>query len=124
MAKNETRRNSPQVLKEDRDALDALKGIGTYTPSNSNFTVANLDTAKAAMEAAQLAETQAEAALKAARDAANAKEWAFHNAVLGAKKQVIAQFGEDSDEVQAIGLKKKSEYKAPQRNGKTVSVPA
>ncbi len=71
------------------------------------------------MEAAQLAETQAEAALKAARDAANAKEWAFHNAILGAKKQVIAQFGVDADEVQAIGLKKKSEYKSPTRNGKS-----
>jgi hypothetical protein len=124
MAKNETRRNSPQVLSEDGDALDALKGIQNYTPANENYTVAKLDTAKSAMEAAQLVETQAEAAFKAARDAAVAKEWAFHNAVLGAKKQVVAQFGDDSDEAQAIGLKKKSEWKAPQRNNKPVVTPS
>ncbi|MDQ6631631.1 MAG: hypothetical protein M3Y82_07715 [Verrucomicrobiota bacterium] len=32
---------------------------------------------------------------------------------LGAKKQVIAQYGEDSNEVQSIGLKKKSERATP-----------
>jgi len=37
--------------------------------------------------------------------------------MLGAKKQVLAQFGDDSDQAQAVGLKKKSEYKAPTRNG-------
>jgi hypothetical protein len=56
------------------------------------------------------------------QDAAVAKEWAFHNLVLGAHKQVVAQFGDDSDEVQAIGLEKKSEYKAPGRNGKAQPV--
>jgi hypothetical protein len=50
---------------------------------------------------------------EAARDAANAAEWALHNLILGAKDQVIAQYGEDSDQVQAIGLKKKSEHKRP-----------
>jgi hypothetical protein len=67
------------------------------------------------MQGQQSAETQAEAAYKAARDNAVAAEWAFHNAVLGAKEQVIAQFGKDSNEVQAIGLKKKSERKSPSR---------
>ncbi len=49
---------------------------------------------------------------EAARDTANAAEWAFHNAMLGAKDQIIAQYGDDSNEVQSLGLKKKSEYKA------------
>jgi len=31
---------------------------------------------------------------------------------LGAKSQVIAEYGVDSDQVQALGLKKKSERKA------------
>jgi hypothetical protein len=35
--------------------------------------------------------------------------------MLGVKDQVTAQFGRDSNEVQAIGLKKASERKAPQR---------
>lgn len=51
--------------------------------------------------------------MKTARDTATTAERAFHNAMLVVKKQVSAQYGEDSDEVQAVGLKKKSEYKRP-----------
>ena len=45
-------------------------------------------------------------------------EWEFHNTMLAVKEQVIAQFGKNSDQVQALGLKKKTEYKAPARRGK------
>jgi hypothetical protein len=34
------------------------------------------------------------------------------------KDQVIAQYGPDSDQVVALGLKKKSDRKAPTRAGK------
>lgn len=59
-------------------------------------------------------EAQKQADLDAARDDATAAEWDFHNGILGAKDQVIAQFGDDSNEVQGVGLKKKSDYKSPQ----------
>jgi hypothetical protein len=32
--------------------------------------------------------------------------------MLGAKNQVKAQFGDSSNEIQSLGLKKKSEYKS------------
>jgi len=38
---------------------------------------------------------------------------ALHNAILGAKTQVLAQYGADSDAIQSLGLKKKSERKRP-----------
>jgi len=38
---------------------------------------------------------------------------AFHDTILGVKDQVIAQYGPNSDEVASLGLKKKSERKAP-----------
>ena len=38
--------------------------------------------------------------------------------LLGAKDQVIAQYGSDSDQVQSLGLKKKSDYKALKRKAK------
>ena len=122
MAKNETRRNSPQIISDDVDSFNALVGVDGYDPSNTDYTVAKVTAAKTAMETAQQAETQAEAAWKAARDNANAKEWAFHNLVLGAKQQVVAQFGNDSDEAQAVGLKKKSEYRTPSRGVRPESV--
>ncbi|HEX8686139.1 MAG TPA: hypothetical protein VF654_06540, partial [Pyrinomonadaceae bacterium] len=59
--------------------------------------------------------TQAEATAAAKRDAATAGEWEFHNAILGAKVQVEAQFGSDSDEFASLGMKKKSDYKSPTR---------
>ncbi len=49
----------------------------------------------------------------ASRDDEIIAQWAFHDFILGAKDQVIAQFGDDSNEKQALGLKKKSEYKSP-----------
>jgi hypothetical protein len=63
------------------------------------------------MRDARVAEAQAEAAFKAARDATVAAEWAAHNVMIGVKEQVKAQYGSASDEVQALGLKKKTEYK-------------
>ena len=71
------------------------------------------------MQAAQQAEVNAQNALDAARDAANKAEWDFHNAMLGVKEQVTAQYGDDSDQVQSLGLTKKSERKVPVRKTKT-----
>ena len=36
--------------------------------------------------------------------------------MLGAKVQVNAQFGDSSNEVASLGVKKKSEYKSPARH--------
>ena len=53
-------------------------------------------------------EILAQHALAAARDATVAAEWALHDAMLGVKAQVLAQYGPDSDAIQSLGLKKKS----------------
>lgn len=120
MAKDQTIRLKPARLVEDTSTHDALKNIAGYTPSNTQFTVANNTTVYNAMLAAQTAENQAIAALATARDQAVAAEWAFHNAMLGSKNQVIAQFGKDSNQLQALGLKKTSEYKRPTKTVKKV----
>ncbi|MCS7226483.1 MAG: hypothetical protein NZ821_05760, partial [Gloeomargarita sp. SKYB31] len=70
------------------------------------------------MKEKQALEVQALAAAKAARDEANRSEWRFHNLVLGAKEQVIAQYGRDSLQVQALGLRRKSEYRGRTRRSK------
>jgi hypothetical protein len=63
-------------------------------------------------------ELRAQNALDAARDATIAIQWEHHKLILGVKDQVIAQFGADSNDVASLGLKKKSERKAPARAGK------
>ena len=112
---NTSNRLRPSQITDDEDGFAALQGMAGYAPANQTYTVAAIKAAHEALQAAWTAESQAEAALAAARDNSVAAEWAFHNLMLGAKVQVTAQFGRDSNEVQALGLKKASERKAPQR---------
>lgn len=115
MAKNETRRIPPSALMEDLDIYSALKAITSYTPSNPAYTLVAVDAIRARLVAKQEAEAQAAAAQESARDDLVAAQWDFHNAMLGAKDQVVAQFGPNSNEVNALKLKKKTEYKNPTR---------
>lgn len=119
MAKNQTRRLTFAVLSEDRKAFAALQGITDYTPANQAYTTEAIEAVRDRMNNLQREATQAEAAAAGKRDEATAGEWEFHNAMLGAKVQVMAQFGDDSNELAALGLKKKSEYKPRTRRRPT-----
>ncbi len=119
MLPTQTRRMKPDVLKADQAAQVTLASMADYKPANAAFSLANVAGALTAMQAAQQAELRAQAALDAARDAAAAAEWRFHEVMLGAKDQVIAQYGVNSDQVQALGLKKKSERKRPVQAAKS-----
>lgn len=116
---NPTYRIKPATLQEDQDAFAALQNITGYTPANPKFTVVNVQAAADAMTVKRAAEAQQQAALDAARDDATSAEWDFHNAMLGVKEQVKAQFGGDSNEWQALGLTKKSEKAKPAKKGPT-----
>ncbi|HZH92383.1 MAG TPA: hypothetical protein VEX70_17435 [Pyrinomonadaceae bacterium] len=124
MAKDQNKRITPGVLEADRNSVAALQGIAGYAPANPAYSLAAIMTLQTEMTAARDAEAQAAAALASARDTAAANEWEFHNRVLGVKDQVIAQFGRDSNEVQALGLKKTSERKAPVRRKAAAEVKA
>jgi hypothetical protein len=119
MAKNENRRIRPAMLQSNEDAFAALQDITGYNPPNSTYVLSAVTAAHTELVNAQTAEVQAAAAADKARDIAAAKEWEFHNLMLRVKDQVIAQFGDDSPEVQALGLKRKSEYKSPKRSEKS-----
>ena len=121
---NQTTRLKPSLIQADRDAFAALQAIVGYAPANAAYTLTAITAARTSLDGAQQAETQAAAAAAAARDDAVAREWEFHNLMLGVKDQIIAQFGKDSTEVQAIGLKRKSEYSRPKPRAKKESAPA
>jgi hypothetical protein len=112
---NQTTRLKPAAIEADESGFAALQAIEGYAPANPAYSLAAITAAHGALQSAWTAESQAEAALATARDNAVAREREFHNLILGAKDQVTAQFGRDSNEVQAIGLKKASERKAPRR---------
>ena len=119
-----TKRRIPDaVLDDDKTALIGLQSIVGYKPTNANYTVEKIvalatdweNKQKAAIAAKQAAETAMDDLVDAAR--------LFHDAILGAKNQVVAQFGDDSNEIQTVGMKKRSDYKRPIRknNKKTTA---
>ena len=115
MALNQNKPLPPSAVDADEDAIIALKTMTDYKSSNPTFALQAVQAKHEAMQAAHEEEKNATDALKAKRDASVAAEWEFHNAILGAKNQVIAQFGENSDQVASLGLKKRQEYKRPTR---------
>ena len=124
MAKDQTVFVTADVLKADADALAALAKIGDYAPANAAFALTKLNAAAGALKETDDAFAQAEAGWQTARDGNVAAQWAFHNAILGARQQVVAQYGDDSNEAQAVGLTKKSERAKPAARAKAAATPA
>ncbi len=118
---DKTRRLPSQSISQDITSLHGLQTISTYNTTRADASVTNLQQAYQAMLMQQQAETEKLTLYRAAADATRLAEWEFHNAVLAMKEVVRGQYGSDSDEAQAIGLKKKSERKRPNRK-KSVAI--
>lgn len=111
MATSSNYRVPANTIAADRETLLALQDMHDYQPVNPNHSVSTLIALEQALRQADAAEVRAQQALASARDIAIAASWAYHNAIIGAKAQVIAQFGNDSLAIQAVGLKKRSDRK-------------
>ncbi|MEH2083122.1 MAG: hypothetical protein V7K89_25035 [Nostoc sp.] len=110
-----TRRLRPQTISQDISSFHGLQTVSTYNTTRSDASVAKLQEVYQAMLISQQTETEKLALYRAASDAARLAEWEFHNAVLAMKEVVRGQYGSDSDQAQAVGLKKKSDRKRPSR---------
>jgi hypothetical protein len=107
---------APSVLTSDRATLTALQDITAYAPHNPDHETAVLCENEALLRQAEIDVERARLALDAARERLIQAGWKFHNLILDAKAEVVAQFGPDSQAVYAIGLKRKSDRKrAPRR---------
>lgn len=114
-------RQSPQQIEADIDTYMALKGIGNYTPHNPRYATTAASDALAQLRAADEAAIHAQNTLAAARDALLAAQQNFHEIILGVKNEVRVLFGPDSDQLAALGLKKKSERSKPKRVSKSTT---
>ncbi len=115
MSNSALKRISTTVLLEDEDALYGLRTIEGYNPPNKDYTLEIVEADFKEFKAAQEAESGLEKALEAARDTTIRFQHKFHGSVVGARQQVLAIYGGESDEVVAVGLKKKSDRKPPRR---------
>lgn len=111
MPANRNRRMPADNVQANRNALIGLQSLPDYMPANRAYTVERL--LEIAQEVERLREEEVRAAqtLAMLRDQAASAEWAMHDGILGARAQVIAQYGPDSHAVQLLGLKRKSERK-------------
>jgi len=89
--------------------------------SNLAFGIANVDASHDGMNAKQTVAVQKKAESDGASDDAADSERDFHKMILGVKAQVAAQYGDDSNEYQSLGLKKKSEYNLGRRSPSNTS---
>lgn len=108
-------RLQPHVIEADRTIIRALNSLSDYRPHNPLYATANLQALEVTLAQAEEAERLARLAYEQARDDAHVAGRMLHNAVLGAKAQVVAQYGDDSYAVMAIGRKKRSDRKRPVR---------
>lgn len=110
----------PHVIEADRTALRALTSLSDYSPRNPAYETANLLALESELAQAEEVERLTRLAFEQARDEVLVAARALHDAVMGAKVQVVAQYGDDSYAVMAIGRKKRSEHKRPTRRVTTV----
>ena len=110
-----TRRLRPQTISQDITSFHGLQTVSTYNTTRADASAAKLQEVYQAMLISQQIETEKLALYRATSDAARLAEWEFHNAVLAMKEVVCGQYGSDSDQAQAVGLKKKSDRKRPSR---------
>ena len=118
MASTSTNRVNPQQLDSDVDAFAALKGLTGYTPHNPRYSIESIGAALDAMRAADEAVIRANNTLTVARETLATAERTFHEMILGVKAETKVLFGEDSDELAALGLKRKSDRARPKRSSK------
>lgn len=110
-----SRRLSPSELAADEAVINALKSVTTYKTVPGLLSLAELEALNARVAEKQGAEQLAQIGAVTMRDAAIAAEWERREAVMRTKALIVAQYGRDSSEVKAVGLKRQIDRKRPTR---------
>ena len=115
MTSTATGRVAPQVLALDIPAYINNTTMHNYKPRDPNVTLAAITATYEELLADRAALVHAQIAMDAVRDRLANTEQRIHKQMLDAKSQVRAQYGDDSNYLSAMGLKKKAEKKPPTR---------
>lgn len=111
MSKTPSGRVPAQVLADDIQAFHGLATIEGYAPHDPDLKREAVTAVFDELFADQAALVRAQVALDAARDKLANTEQRAHHTMLGVKNSVCSQYGDDSNEYAALGMKKKSEKK-------------
>lgn len=110
-------RPQTRQIAKDRITLQAIKGLPDYAPANAAYSVAMLAEAEAVLNSAEERVSSLTGALAQARAELDMATYGFHEGIIAAKAQVVAQYGNDSAAMQAIGFKRRSARRRPSRRG-------
>ena len=102
-------RLSPNKLAEVKNGFAGLKSISEYKPVKAEFEVSAIQAVETAVDDLTLQEAQLSAQLNDVRDQLADQGKEFTQKMKGARQQVIAQFGDDSAEIQKLGRIRTSE---------------
>ena len=116
-----TYRLAPPLLNADRDTLEALQDLHDYRPRNPDYSVETLAALEAELTQAQQDERRLRKALNTGRNRTIQAAHAFHQAAIGAKAEVVVQYGPNSNQVKSVGLKRKSDRRRLLRRSSPVS---
>ncbi|NTU63806.1 MAG: hypothetical protein HGB05_10500 [Chloroflexi bacterium] len=106
---------STAEIDADRAILKAIEELHDYQSVNPTYSTAGLQQLNQTLIAAQEAKTRMRLAYQQACAIESDTARMFHDAVRLAKTQVVAQYGDDSYAMQAIGLTRRSARKRPTR---------
>ena len=102
-------RLSPNQLAEVRTSFEGLKSISDYDPIKPEFKVAAIEAVETALDGLTAQESQLLAQLGDVRDQIADRGTEFAQKMKGAAQQIIAQYGDDSAEIQKLGRVRTSE---------------
>ncbi|KAB8139579.1 hypothetical protein F8S13_27510 [Chloroflexia bacterium SDU3-3] len=112
------RKSFTQVqLNDERDIIEGILQIGTYTPPPGLPTLEELRTMNVDVQESLDEITALEKALEAARNMLLGRAQIRHEALMRTKSQLIASYGRDSNILLTVGIKPLGDYKrAARRN--------
>ena len=116
---SENTRVSPKQVLKDIESYHALGTMADYRANNAENSREAADSAYQTLRTAEQQAVTTHAAASAAADALAVARRNFHGVILGVKNEARALYGPSSDQVAALGLKKKSEQSKRTRTKKT-----
>lgn len=108
------KRLSPNQLAETKASFAGLKSINNYKSVKPEFAVSEIQPVEDALDALLAQEAQLLGQVNDLRDQIADKGKEYAQKMKGAAQQVIAQYGDDSAEIQMLGRKRTSE-RAPRQ---------
>ncbi|WP_374261262.1 hypothetical protein [Zoogloea sp.] len=107
---SENTRVSPKQILKDIESYHALCTLTDYKANNPANSREAADAAYKRLREAEQNAVATQVAAAAGADALAAARRDIHDVILGAKNEAKALYGPSSDQVAALGLKKKSEF--------------